>query len=621
MVHGEFMRRIALLVTTVGLANIASAQQVDTRSIPVKSKYTLQSFAGKRPLTRAERTNFLETSHYDDVIVFIDSLKTLGAKIATGSIGKTGEGRELPYVIASRPLITTPAEARRLGRPIAYIQANIHAGEVEGKEAMQSLLRDLLFDKKKNVLDSIVLIIQPIYNADGNEKWAPQAQNRGSQLGPEMVGTRQNGSATNLNRDYVAATAPETRGSLAMLNAWNPDLFMDLHTTDGSVHGYALTYSPSLTPTSVNVIPYTAKTMLPAIRERMRTRDGFEVQDYGDFSRTRNGAPGGAPGGALGGGGFGRGAGDSTAARGRRAGGGGGRAAGPSLEQIIADSIPTSGWVFSTYEPFPRYGSNYYGLRNRISILSEAFSHDPFDRRVASTYDFVSEILSYVAEHKTEIIALGKQGDAKVASWAKNPGSSPPLSLKSRMDTTRMEDVRVEVVVPLTDSSQREPGMGMRKRTGVIKLVRMPVMASFTPTLTSTLPFAYAFDAKTAAAILPILEIHGIAVEQIDAPASVTAQSFAVDTVMDRGRSETPRMMKDVGGRWNDAAARTLPAGSYIVRAGQPYGLLAFYLLEPQSEDGLAQWSFYDNILAAHDAFPVVRVTKPAVLRTHAVRN
>ena len=156
--------------------------------------------------------------------------------------------------------------------------------------------------------------------------------------------------------------------------------------------------------------------MLPAIRQRMRDREGFEVQDYGDFSRTRAGAAGGAPGGALGGGGFearsaargGTRGGDSTG-RAARAGGGPGRG-GPSLEQIIADSIPTSGWVFSTYEPFARYGTNYYGLRNRISILSEAFSHDPFARRVASTYDFVSEILSYVAEHTTEIIALGQAG-------------------------------------------------------------------------------------------------------------------------------------------------------------------------------------------------------------------
>jgi len=280
------MRRLTLFAVAALSARAAVAQQPeDTHSIPAKSRYSLESFKGKRPLTRAERTNFMETSHYDDVVAFIDSLKVLGAKISTGSIGKTIEGRELPYVIASRPLITTPAEARRQNRPVAYIQANIHAGEVEGKEAMQAMLRDLLFDKNKNVLDSIVLIVQPIYNADGNEKWGPQERNRGAQNGPEMVGTRQNAQGWNLNRDYIDVDAPETRGAFAMLNKWSPDLFMDLHTTDGSLHGYALTYAPPLTPTAVNVIPFAQNTMLPAIRQRMRDRHGFEIQDYGDFSR------------------------------------------------------------------------------------------------------------------------------------------------------------------------------------------------------------------------------------------------------------------------------------------------------------------------------------------------
>jgi hypothetical protein len=584
------MYRVALLAVAVVVTRV-SAQQVDTHSIPAKSRYSLESFAGKRPLTRAERTNFLETSHYDDVVAFIDSLKVLGAKISTGSIGTTAQGRELPYVIASRPLITTPAEARRLDRPVAYIQANIHAGEVEGKEAMQSLLRDLLFDKKKNVLDSIVLIVQPIYNADGNEQWGPQARNRGAQNGPELVGTRQNASGWNLNRDYIDADAPETRGSLAALNTWNPDLFMDLHTTDGSIHGYALTYAPSLTPTAVNVLPYVTTTMLPAIRRRMREREGFEVQDYGDFR-------------------------GMTGGRGR---------GGPSLEQMIADSIPSTGWTFSSYESLARYGTNYYGLRNRIAILSEAFSHDPFARRVASTYDFVFEILSYLAEHKTEIMKLGAEGDAKVASWAKNPGSSPKLSLESRMDTTRVEDVRVEVVKPLTDSSKAEPGMGVgdraRERTGVIKLVRMPVMASFTPTLTSTLPFAYAFDAKTAAAILPILRTHGVVVEKLDAPVAVTAQAFTVDSVTDLGRSETSRRLEGVGGMWQPAGKHTLAAGSFVVRAGQPYGLLAFYLLEPQSEDGLVRWSFFHDLIGPRADFPVLRITAPATIRSRAVRD
>jgi hypothetical protein len=597
------MRRVALGIALTAPALLAAQTPTDNYSIPAKSKYTLQSFVGKRPLTRAERTNFLETSHYDDVMTFIDSLKTLGAKIATGSIGKTVQGRELPYVIASRPMVSTVAQARALNRPIAYIQANIHAGEVEGKEAMLAMLRDLLFDEKKNVLDSIVLIVQPIYNADGNEAWGPQARNRGAQNGPEMVGTRQNASHWNLNRDYVGADAPETKGSMEMLNEWNPDLFMDLHTTDGSIHGYALTYSPPLTPTAVNVLPYATK-MLATIRKRMLDREGFHVNDYGDFSQTRAGQRGGAPGGALGGGGFGAG-------RGR----GGPRA---SLEQMIADSIPASGWVFSTYESLARYGTNWYGLRNRIAILSEAFSHDPFARRVASTYDFVSEILSYIAEHKAEVMALGKNGDAKVVAWGKT-ASSPKLALKSRMDTTRIEDVRVEQISVLTDSAaKREPGMGMRRRSGIIKNVRMPVMVSFTPTLESTLPFAYAFDERTARAIGPQLRLHGLTVEQLTAPVSVTAQTFQIDSVIEKGRSETPRMMKDVTGSWEPVSSRSLPAGTYVVRGGQPFGLLAFYLLEPESEDGLLQWSFYDGIVSSHTSFPVLRVTKPATLRTKA---
>ncbi|HEY6830644.1 MAG TPA: M14 family zinc carboxypeptidase [Gemmatimonadaceae bacterium] len=613
------MRCDVLLLGALLTSSAAAAQQpVDNYSIPAKSRYNQQSFAGKRPLTRAERTNFTETSHYEDVVAFIDSLKLLGAKIATGSIGKTIEGRELPYVIASRPLITTPAAARAAGRPIAYIQANIHAGEVEGKEAMQSMLRDLLFDKKKNVLDSIVLIVQPIYNADGNEKWGPQARNRGAQNGPELVGTRQNASGWNLNRDYIGADAPETKGAFAMLNKWDPDLFMDLHTTDGSIHGYALTYSPPLTPTAVNVLPYTTK-MLAEIRQRMLDQHGFYVQDYGDFSRP--GAPrGGGGGGRRGAPAAGAAPGDTT---GRRGGGGGGFGGGrgPSLEQMIVDSIPSSGWAFSTYESLARYGTNYYGLRNRISVLSEAFSHDPFARRVASTYDFVSELLSYLAAHKREILALEAKGDANVAAWALQSPAAPKLSLKSRMDTTRIEDVRVEQIFPLTDSTKREAGMGMRGRTGIIKLVRMPVMASFTPTLTTTLPFAYAFDTVAGRALLPILAVHGISVERLTAPAKVTAQSFGVDSVIERGRSETSRMLKDVTGKWSEAGPRTLPAGSYVVSAGQPRGLAAFYLLEPESEDGLAQWSFFDGILAAHADFPVLRVVKPATFRSKPARN
>ena len=80
-------------------------------------------------------------------------------------------------------------------------------------------------------------------------------------------------------------------------------------------------------------------------------------------------------------------------------------------------------------------------------------------------------------------------------------------------------------------------------------------------------------------------------------------------------------MLKDVGGKWNQPASRSLPKGAYVIPAGQPYGLAAFYLLEPESEDGFMQWSFFDNIVAAHADFPVLRITKPVTLHSHAVRD
>jgi hypothetical protein len=579
-----------LLLMTFGTLPLQAQQWEDRYSIPTKARYQPSQIDGKRPLTRAERTGFTETSLYADVVLFIDSLKVLGADIETGFMGRTTEGRDLPYVIASRPLITTPEEAWRQGRPVAYIQANIHAGEVEGKEAMLAMLRDLAFDPEPNVLDSIVLIVQPIYNADGNERLGEN--NRRSQNGPALAGTRRTAADINLNRDYVGADAPETRASLAMLNRWDPNLFMDLHTTDGSMHGYALTYAPPLMPTAVTAAPYMFDTMLPEIRERVLDRQGFHMHDYGNFSRPRPANP--EPGAERG---YGRG--------------------GASLETMIADSVP-SGWTFRTYDHLPCYGTNYYGLRGRLSILSEAFSHDPFPRRVASTYALVNEALSYIAENRVEVLALAQRADSSVAAWADDPGTSPPLALGARMDTTRVEEIRVEEIVPLTDSARAEPGMGNRQRTGIIHLVSMPVMASFAPTLTRTLPFAYAFDAAAADSLRPILATHGLQMEELTAPATVMAQAFVIDSIIDGGRRETPRNLKSLTGGWTEPASRTLPMGTFVVRAGQPLGLLAFYLLEAESDDGLM--SYLDGVMSAGREYPILRITARETLTTRAVR-
>jgi hypothetical protein len=149
----------------------------------------------------------------------------------------------------------------------------------------------------------------------------------------------------------------------------------------------------------------------------------------------------------------------------------------------------------------------------------------------------------------------------------------------------------------------------------------MPIMVSFAPTLTRTLPFAYAFDAKTATALRPILARHGIVLEKTTAAATVTAERFTIDSVMDGGQSESAPRMRQAPGAWAAAATQSLPAGTFIVRASQRYGLLAFYLLEPEGEDGLLRWGFFEGLVGTKTPYPVVRITRPATLRTSPVRN
>src|SRR5688572_27394659 len=136
--------------------------------------------------TRAERTGYAETSSHADVLSFLDSLRLRGAGIVVGELGRSPEGKVIPYVLASRPLVTEPGAAHRSGKPVIWIQGNIHAGEVEGKEAAQALLRELTLGALRPLLDSVILIVVPIYNTDGNDRWAAGDVNRPGQNGPAI---------------------------------------------------------------------------------------------------------------------------------------------------------------------------------------------------------------------------------------------------------------------------------------------------------------------------------------------------------------------------------------------------------------------------------------------------
>jgi hypothetical protein len=495
-------------------------------------------------ITRPERTGFRETSSYIDVLSFLDSLQRATPEIRVGTLAMSAEGRRVPYVLASHPPVSSPSEAHRSGKLVVYLQANIHAGEVEGKEAAQMLLRDLALGPLRPLLDHIVLVVVPIYNTDGNEAIAPGKQNRPGQNGPDLVGRNTNGQGLNLNRDYVKMEAPETRGAAALVLAWDPDLWIDLHTTNGSYHGYVLTYAPGLNPNSNPAADFVRDRLLPAVRERMQKRHGQRTFPYGNF---RNQEP------------------DSLA----------------------------QGW--ETYDGRPRFGTNWMGLRGRLSVLSEGYSNADFQTRITATYNFVHEVLALAVEQRTAIKSLVQASDRQ------RPDS---IAVRSVLGSPNVQPVIAEITEAAGDGTG---GFARRKRSGIYRTVRMPVFDRFVAARREALPAGYLIPRRLGE-IIDLLRRQGVVLERLTQPSRASVNLFRIDSVSVQPLFEGHRPVQAEGGWQSEPIDTALEAGWYLLRTDQPLGVFASYLLEPASEDGVVTWNWLDRELLPGATYPILRL-------------
>ena len=195
--------------------------------------------------TRAELSGFTETSRAEDVTRVLGALQRASPSVHVTEFGRSQEARPLPLAVVSSPGVKDAAAARRSGKPRVLVLANIHAGEVEGKEAALILARRLTLGDLRPLAPRLVVLFAPLYNADGNERIS--LDHRPEQFGPlGGVGTRENAAGLDLNRDFTKLETPESRALAGLLNEWDPQVVIDLHTTNGSYHAYHLTYAPTL---------------------------------------------------------------------------------------------------------------------------------------------------------------------------------------------------------------------------------------------------------------------------------------------------------------------------------------------------------------------------------------
>lgn len=481
------------------------------------------------PLTAAEASGYGRTSLLGEVQAFLGSLDALpfAARIDVRELGITAEGRSLPLVVVA---LDPPDRAQRSERLRVVCTGNIHSGEVEGKEALQELIREFAQGEHGALLEGLELWLVPVFNADGNERVDPR--NRETQNGPVSgVGTRGNAAGLDLNRDFVKAETEEVTALLKLWNELDPHVFIDLHTTNGSYHGYHLTYAPSLsTSADPDLDDFARRTFLPEVTANM-LEDGLRIQHYGNMGRGE----------------------------------------------------PRS---WSTYDHRPRFGTNAFGLRGRLAILSEAYSYLPFEERVVVTRAFVLELLGSLVKHRETLISACARADERLLAREATFGS----------DTHLVQGHRAPIAVGGVREVPLGEGRGSRKEaTDELSEEEMLVRVAFTSRLRQPVPKAWVvLDEQDA--IGALLRRQGVEFEVLGEERSEALSEFQVEEVQ---RSERPFQGHHevrMSGEWAEGPS-TVPAGALWVPGAQLRGLVAAQLLEALSEDSAATWNYFDKAL------------------------
>ncbi|MBA3652157.1 MAG: carboxypeptidase [Chthoniobacterales bacterium] len=495
-------------------------------------------------MTPAEKSDFRLTPSYDETAAWLRKLVAAAPQqLKMISLGKSPEGRDIWMTVAARDGESTPEAMRKNGKPIVLAQAGIHSGEIDGKDAGLMLLRDLTVrGTRKDLLEQANFLFVPIFNVDGHERATKFG--RANQRGPEVMGWRTNAKNLNLNRDYAKADTPEMAAMLGALNAWQPDLYLDLHVTDGADYQYDITFGFNGTGGhSPAIAGWLEKTFTPAV-----TND--------------RAAMGHVPG-----------------------------------------STDVANWInpvdlsqgIQSWMADARFSNGYGDARHLPAVLLENHSLKPYERRVLGTYVYVESALRTAGKNAASLrkaIAADRAANALTIPLAweidpKAPGETIDYkAIESRAVPSAISGgVRVEFTgKPLT---QKVP---YRHANHVNSSVKRP--------RAYWIPLAWND-------VVQRLELHGIQFERIAEPREMEVTSYRLEEVKFQGaKAQDAYEAQPFEGHVQltarpVATRRTerFPAGSVRVLTDQPLGDLAVVLLEPASVDSFFQWGFFNEIL------------------------
>ena len=493
--------------------------------------------AGDHPwITPAEKSGLSDTPGYDETIAWLAKLCAATPLVSMAEFGRTAQGRPLYVVIATREKSPTAEALRAGGKPTLLAQAGIHSGEIDGKDAGLMLLRDLAFGDKSALLERANFLFIPVLNADGHER--ASEWNRPNQRGPTRMGWRTTAQNLNLNRDYVKADAPEMRALLALLNAWSPSLYFDIHVTDGLDYQYDITYTHHGRAGEAAWSPQSGawldRAFSPAIDAALKAQGHVPLNFYVNPRDKR----------------------DFT--RGLEAG-----------------------------HSAPRFSHGYGDLRHLPTVLVETHSLKTYRQRVLGTYVLLAATLEL----------LSRDGAALQAATAADRAARAPEVVLSWTDGGPRREVDF---LGIDFETYDSPVSGVKEGRWLGRPKTFPMLPVFTQRAGSTAPRPAAYWVPAAKPdVLDRLKLHGIRVELLAAPRTVEVEMLRLvdPQPITPGQPFESRHMVKLAGVKPETRRETFPVGSARVPTDQPLGDLAIMMLDPRGADSLFAWGFFPEIL------------------------
>lgn len=487
-------------------------------------------------LTYYEKSGFKETPVYAETVDFCKRLDKASEWVTYTTFGKSGEGRDLPLLIIDKNGYSKVKEVRQTEKLVVLIQAGIHAGEIDGKDAGLVLLRDIVINKKNtDLLNYVTILFIPILNVDGHEHFGKY--NRINQNGPEEMGFRTNATNLNLNRDYLKAESPEIQAWHRLFIDWMPDFFIDIHATDGADYQYVITYHmETFGNMDANMTDWQKNVFLKYVSAKME-KDNMPVFPYVMFRKWHDPRSG------------------------------------------------LFGWVGS-----PVLSHGYTALQNRPSILIENHMLKDYKTRVNATINMLIYSLEIINKEAYKLRRLIVESEMYVSSkdFQKNKYT---LKFKSAPDSVMVDFKGFEYQLVKSDLTDGD----WFKYSNKPKLYKIPYFEKQIPDIQVFLPVAYIVPPQWTD-VIKKLKLMGVEMHYLSKPTRMKVEMYRFSNVV---FSEKPYECRQTVKNYNIETfvqEVEFPAGSAIIKLNQASSQVAIHALEPKAPSSFLYWGFFNSI-------------------------